>query len=158
VERTLDTNVKAQKTPFIITGTDKELLTLKNIYNKIDNNEPAIYLDKSFDLKSIEVLNIKAPLATSELQDYKQTLMNEFLTKIGVNNANTDKKERLIMDEVNSNNEVITSYVDLMLTERLNGCKLINEMFGLNISVKLKNEQEEPEAEPDTQEEGDINE
>ena len=67
----------------------------------------------------------------------KFELEREILTFFGLNN-NFEKKERLLVDEVNSNNEFISSNVDIMLKCREDFCKEVNEMFGLNISVKKK--------------------
>ena len=66
------------------------------------------------------------------------SLMNELLTFLGINNNNTDKKERLLVDEVNANNEFILVNIEHMYEERKLACELINEKFGLNITVERR--------------------
>ena len=59
------------------------------------------------------------------------------LTFLGINNANTDKKERLITNEVDSNNELINYYLNCFYKPRKNACDEINKKYGLNIKVTL---------------------
>jgi hypothetical protein len=61
------------------------------------------------------------------------------MTFLGINNANMNKRERLVDDEVQANNEQIMYSADVMLKARERACKRINEIFGLNISVELRN-------------------
>ena len=138
VERTMDVNVKAVKTPYIFACDDKDVLTFKRIFQQIDGNVPAIYSDKNLNLDAITVLQTGVKFMGNELQDYKKTIDNEVLTFLGYNNIAVDKKERINVDEANSNNEVIESFADLQLKSRQEACKLINEKYGLNISVKRR--------------------
>ena len=57
---------------------------------------------------------------------------------LGINNNNTDKKERLLVDEVNANNEFILVNIDHMYEERKKACEEINRKFGLNITVNRR--------------------
>ena len=68
--------------------------------------------------------------------------MNEALTFLGINNANTDKKERLITDEVKANDEQLYVARQVMLNARKQACEEINKMFGLNIDVEFRGEEE----------------
>lgn len=143
VERTLDTNVKQLKAPFVFVTDDKKELTFKRIFEKLENNEPCIYLDGAV-LAGKDINEVITCLQTGvkpflvELTDYRHDVQNEVLSSLGINNANTDKKERLITDEVNANNQFIDSNVELMLEARKRACELINEKFGLNVSVELR--------------------
>ena len=141
-ERTTDVNIKALKTPLFIRANEKDRLSIKNLYKQFDGNEPMIVGSKSLDLDSIKVLRTDAPFLASQLQSYKHEIWNEFLTFCGINNANSDKRERLITDEVNANNEVISINAMSMLLTRQEACKAINEKYGLNVSVKLRTEPE----------------
>lgn len=104
LSRTIDVNVHAQKTPVLITCSEKIRLSLKNIYDKWSGNEPVIFGDKQFDPNMLQVLKTDAPVTFPYLEVEKQTIWNEALTFYGINNANTEKRERLITDEVNANN------------------------------------------------------
>lgn len=145
-ERVTDTNINAQRTPVLLTGDEKSILTLKNIYKKYEGNEPVIYGDKNFfnNNEGIKAVNTLAPYVVDKLDTHKQNLWNEALTFLGIKNANTEKRERLITSEVEANDQHIRSNVDIMLVARQRACEEINEMFGLNISVKLRGEEVEP--------------
>lgn len=150
ISRTIDINVKAQKTPVFILGTEKQKLTLKNLYIQYDGNEPVIYGDKSLDPEAIKVLRTEAPIVFPELQVQKQTLWNECLTFLGINNANTEKRERLITEEVSANNEHIDLSADCLLKARQRAAEQINSLFGTEITVTLRRERD-PECMQDTQ-------
>ena len=127
-ERTIDVNIKAQKTPVLIEGDAKSMLTLKNLYMKFSGNEPFIFGNKNFNLdKALNVLKTDAPFIADKLQDYKHEVWNECLTFLGINNANTDKKERLVTDEVNSNNDLIKFYFNCFYKTRKKACDEINK-------------------------------
>lgn len=159
IQRSIDVNIKSQKTPYILTCTDKDLLSLKNVYAQIDGNVPVIYADKGLNLNSIQMIETPAVFVADKLALYRHEVMDDILSFLGINNSNTQKKERLITDEVNSNNEFIIMNVDFMLEERLKACEAINKMFGLSVSVDLKNkpEQEPEQAMPEAQNEGEEN-
>ena len=138
IERTIDTNLSAQKMPFVITCGDKQRLSFKQAIKSRDENIPVIYGDKNFDLNQIKVLKTDAPIIFDKLQVQKMNVWNECLTFLGINNANTNKRERLITNEVNANDQMIQANEDVMLKARERACELINKMFGLNISVERR--------------------
>jgi hypothetical protein len=139
-ERTIDTNIKGQKTPFIVRCDNKDLLTMKNIIKQRDDNELTLFGSKSLNLDAIKVFPTVSPFVADKLQEYKQQIWNEALTFLGVNNdgGNTQKRERMITDEVNANNEIINLNAKTMLKTREEACRLINEKFGLSVSVRMK--------------------
>ena len=139
IDRTIDTNVIAQKTPIIVKCTDKQKLSFKNAMNQRNDNEPVIYADKGLNTEEIKVLDIKAPMVFDKLQLQKHAVWNECMTFLGINNANMDKKERLVDDEVQANNEQVQASEDIFLKARQKACEEINKMFGTNISVKRRN-------------------
>ena len=94
-ERTIDTNLIAQKTPILIEGDTKTILTLKNVYMQYSGNTPFIFGNKQFDISNkLNVLKTDAPYLIDKLELHKHELWEEALTYLGINNANTDKKER----------------------------------------------------------------
>lgn len=137
-ERTIDVNINAQKTPVLIRCDDKDRLTMKNLYKQYEGNEPFILGGKSLNLDGIKVFKTDAPFVADKLQNYKHEIWNEALTFLGINNTNSDKRERLITDEVNANNELISINAQAMLLTRLEACKQINNLYGLNVSVKMR--------------------
>lgn len=150
-ERTIDVNIKAQKTPILVRCDDKDRLTMKNLYRDYEGNEPFILGGKALNLEGLKVLKTDAPFVADKLQKYKHEIWNEALTFFGINNTNSDKRERLTDDEVNANNELIGVNAQAMLLTRQEACKWINEKYGLNVSVKMRNFEQE-EHPDDTQE------
>ena len=137
-ERTMDVNVKACKTPVIFTCDDKDVLTFKRIFQQVDGNVPAIFADRGLNLESINAFLTGVKFMGNELMDYKRSVESDLLTFIGQNNTPVDKKERLITDEAEANDDLIQSFADLQLQAREKACKEINDMFGLNVTVKRR--------------------
>lgn len=138
IKRTIDTNIESQKMPIIVKCSDKQKLSLKQAIKQKQDNEPVIYADKGLETNEISVLKTDTPIVFDKLQVQKTNILNECLTFLGINNANTDKRERLVTSEVESNNEMIQINSDVMLETRKQACKEINKMFGLNISVERR--------------------
>ena len=166
VTRAIDLNIEAQKTPVLITCPENQKLSLKNVYEQYKGNAPVIYTDSEFNLDSIKVLKTDAPFVVDKLTLYKHDIWNEVMTFLGVNNSNQDKKERLVTNEVDANDEQIEQARFNMLDARKDACKKINDMFGLNIDVKFRNDNVQKAYEenkinkmfPDLKEEGADNE
>jgi hypothetical protein len=138
ISRSIDINISAQKTPYLILCTDKQKLSMKQVYTQVTGNEPVIYGDKNLDIDSVKVLNTNAPIVFDKLQIQKHSIWNECMTFLGVNNANMDKRERLVDDEVQANNEQIEICADVMLKARERACEEINNLFDLDISVERR--------------------
>lgn len=139
IKRTQDTNIVNLKMPTIVRCSDKQKLSLKQTIAQRNDNEPVIWGDKSLDLKSVEVLDLKTTIVFDKLQIQKHATWNECMTFLGINNANMDKRERLVDDEVQANNEQVKACEDVMLKAREDAVKRINEMFGLDIKVRRRN-------------------
>ena len=144
LKRTQDVNIVNLKMPTIIRCSDKQRLSLKQAINQRNDNEPTIWADKNLDLNNAEVLDLKTPIVFDKLQIQKHAVWNECMTFLGINNANMDKRERLVDDEVQANNEQVKASEDVMLKAREEACKRINKMFGLNISVRRRRLSEMP--------------
>ena len=144
-ERTMDVNVKACKTPIVFACDDKDVLTFKRMYQQVDGNVPAIFADKMLNTEAIKAFDTKAEFLGNELMNYKKSVENELLTFLGYNNIPNEKRERLITDEANSNNQLIKSFFELQLEARERACEKINTMYGLNVSVKPRNSVENSE-------------
>lgn len=144
IQRSMDVNVIAQKTPILIQCNDKQLMTLKRIYEQYTGNEPVIFGDNQLDLSGINCIKTEAPFVADKLADLKDRIWNEAMTFLGLNNANTQKKERLITDEANANNQLIMASANVMLKNRELACEMINEKFKCQVSVKLRNFEETP--------------
>lgn len=137
-ERTIDINLQAQKTPVLIEGDTKTILTLKNVYMQYSGNTPFIFGNKQFDISNkLNVLKTDAPYIIDKLDVHKHQIFNDALTVLGIDNANTDKKERLITNEVESNEQLITYYLNCFYKTRKRACEQIKEKFNIDITIEL---------------------
>ena len=143
LDRAIDVNANAQKTPVLIRCNDSERLTLVNAYQKWEGNEPVIYGTKDFDPNSISVLRTDAPYVARDLYELKTQIWNEALTYLGISNMNFQKRERLVTDEVirNQGGTIASRYS--RLEARREACKKINKMFGTNIEVYFRDDTKE---------------
>ena len=118
--------------------------SFKKLYDLVASGEPAAVFDKDLldedgKLKvEFFIQNLKQAYIAGDILNDLKKIEREFLTKIGIPNSNTEKKERLITDEVNSNDVQTKSLASLWLETMQDGCKRVNRMFNLNISVKLR--------------------
>lgn len=139
IDRTITTNVIAQKIPLIIKTSNRQLQTFKNVVRQRNDNEPVIYGDKSLDTtEAIQVLKTDAPIVFDKLEVQKHMVWNECMSFLGVNNANMDKRERVVTGEVEANDEQIRASEDVMLKARQKAAELINGIFGTNVSVERR--------------------
>ena len=138
LDRAIDVNANAQKTPILVQCDENQRLTLKNVYMKYDGNEPVIFGDKNLNPNSIKVLQTGAPYVADKLYQLKTQIWNEALTYLGISNINVTKKERLITDEVTRNQGGTMASRYSRLEARRQACDEINRKFGLNISCDYR--------------------
>ena len=138
LDRTIDVNVKAQKTPILITCEESQRLTMKNVYMQYDGNVPFIFGDSSLNPNMIKAIKTDAPYVADKIYELKTQIWNEALTYLGISNVNTTKKERLITDEVQRNLGGTISSRYSRLESRRQACEKINRMFGLDIWVNYR--------------------
>ena len=140
IDSTINTNLIQQKVPFIFATTKENEFTIKNLYAKMYSGEPAIFVDQSLLTNgelNIQSISCEAPYIIDKLQQHRFEIEKELLTFLGINTT-IEKKERLLQDETNANNEQITLNVEIGLRERERACEEINERFGLDIQVYAK--------------------
>ena len=138
LDRIIDVNVNAVKTPVLISCDEKQRLTMKNIYMKYEGNEPFIFGNNGLDPNALKVFKTDAPYLADRLYELKTQYWNEALTYLGISNINTQKKERMITDEVTRNQGGTVASRYSRLEMRKLACKQINDMFGLNIDVEYR--------------------
>lgn len=155
LDRAIDVNIEAQKTPIIVRCSEKQKLSLKNAINQRRDNEPVIWTADTGNIGDmVDTLTLNAPAVFKDLQTQKHMILNEVFTDLGINNANMDKRERMVANEVEANNEQVKASEDVMLKAREQACKEINRIFGTNISVRRRDYDEIPEYEDIIKEEG----
>lgn len=164
LDRTIEINARAQKTPVLIRGTEKQRLSLVNMYQKWDGNEPVIFGDKQLDPNSLQVLNTGAPYVADKLYGLKTQLWNEALTYLGISNVNMQKRERMVSDEVVRQMGAVIASRYSRLESRRQACEKINDIFGLDVWVDYREDYREVskqymlEGESDTKREGELHE
>ena len=161
IDRIIDVNVNAQKTPVLVQGTEKQRLTLINLYKEFDGNTPFIFGDKNLDLNALKAISTDAPYISDKLYQLKTQIWNEALTYLGISNINIQKKERLITDEVTRNQGGTVASRYSRLDCRRMAADKINKMFGTNIEVNYREDFQSIDADElgkDTLEGGDDNE
>lgn len=137
-QRTIDINCKQQRTARIIRCSEDQRLTYLNAAKEVDEGRPWVHGDKNFDLDAFQVFDTTTPYVVNELQTYKHQLWNEALTYLGIENVNTDKKERLISDEVVNNMGDVEAERFTRLNARKQACDEINRLFGLDVKVDFR--------------------
>lgn len=138
VSTSLDVNSAGLRSPVIGLCEESQKYTFEQLFDKVSDGKPRILGAKNLDLNNINMFpTISQPLVDSvkELRDYKRDIWFEALTYLGIENADTSKRERLLTNEVNSNNAEVQVFKALGLATRQRACQQINEMYGLNVSV-----------------------
>ena len=152
LDRAIDVNANAQKTPVMINCDEINRLTMQQMYMQYDGNQPFIFGSKGLDTKGITVLKTDAPYVADKLYQLKTQIWNEALTYLGISNINIQKKERLITDEVTRNQGGTIASRYGRLEARREACRKINEMFDLDIWVDYREDYQQVEDGKETTE------
>ena len=138
LDRIIDVNANAQKTPVLISCDDTQRMTMKNVYMQWEGNMPVIYGRKGLDPNNLTVLRTDAPYIADKIYQLKSQIWNEALTYLGISNTNITKKERMLKDEITRNLGGVVASRYSRLETRRQACEKINEMFGLDIWVDYR--------------------
>lgn len=137
IDRKIDININAQATPYIMDIDERQRQDAINLYQQITGNEPMIIANKNrAELLQPSILNLEAPFVADKMDDELTKIWYRALTMLGVDNTNTEKRERMIDAEATANNEDIMLMRRSRLATRRRFCEQVNERFGLHISVK----------------------
>lgn len=139
-DNSISVNLRNSKVSFIgFVSSKQQAATMQKMYKDIDEGKPAVYVKKD-DITTDDILynRVKESYIANDIQLLKQSIKNDFLTEVGLNNANTDKRERLVVDEVNANNTEIRANVQHWITTINEGLQRANALFDLNLSCKLR--------------------
>lgn len=138
IDRIIDVNVNAQKTPVLVQGTEKQRLTLMNLYKEYDGNVPFIFGDQNLNPQALSVITTGAPYVADKLQELKTQIWNEALTYLGISNVSVEKKERLVKDEVERSHGGTIASRFSRLESRRTAANKISTMFGRNVKVEYR--------------------
>lgn len=144
--QSVSVNLLNSKLSYVFTAKTKALAeSLKKMYDQIASGEPAVVIDSRLKNAADGEETWKAfeqnvggnYIVTNLLADLRK-IEAMFDTEIGIPNANTDKRERLIQDEVNANNIETYSKCAMWLENLQDACKRVNDMFGISMSVRWR--------------------
>ena len=142
-DRIIDVNVNAQKTPILILAAENEKLTLQNVYKEYDGNAPVIFGSDNFNMNAIKAISTGAPYVGDKIYSLKTQIWNEALTFLGISNLTVTKREQVNRDEVYRAMGGTYGCRYSRLVPREQACERINRMFGLNVSVRVREESQE---------------
>lgn len=134
IEELMYSNENKLKMPFMITASIEERERLENLINEILNGNDKVIMSVE-DYQAIKALILNAPYLLDKLQKQKEAIKNELLTFLGLQNTGAEKKERLLYDEVNANNEVINDSSNCFVQMMENFCEDIKDTFGITIKL-----------------------
>ena len=136
VEMTIRVQLKSHKVPWLVGTTPENEAKLKALFDKVENDDEVLYVSAN-EIKDMTTLQGGNAYIIDKLYSYKQALENELLTYLGIDNIGImEKKEHLITDEVNSNNDLINDHSDNFLSCLKHFCEEIKEYLGYPISVE----------------------
>ena len=134
IERTMDLNIDAQKTPYLIETSPEVHLSIQNIFKQIRQMDEVVYIDQKTGIKdNVHVLDLNAPYLVDQLYTQKTNEFNDLLNFLGLNTVK-EKRERLLYDEARISDEITDSYLDMFARPRVLAYR---EMKEKGINVKL---------------------
>ena len=141
IEMTLRANLVGLKLSRLIEVSEDESLQAADLQEQLENDDPIIFVgsgmaDQISDIGGSPSSNL------DPLYKYKKDIENEILTFLGINNTPYEKKERLLIDEVNSNNDLITKTGSIMDDCIAESCEEIARVFGVEIAFTPKAEEQ----------------
>lgn len=135
-DASIDLNLFNCKTPYIFKAMNNNVAeSFKAMFDEISKGNPAVFVDESIgnltqkEDSDMFQLKCKEGFVADLIQNEKVAIMNEFLTMIGINTANTTKRERLVTDEVNANNIDVKNNIKLFKENVADGIDRVKRMF-----------------------------
>lgn len=135
------TNLMNTKVTYVFKASSKaQAETMKNMYDQITQGKPAVFVGENgaINEENMFVMPAKQNFIAEDIQILKRKIINEFLTEIGINNTNQDKRERLTDDEVNANNDEVYANIQHWFDNISDGINRANKLYNLGLSVKVR--------------------
>lgn len=132
-------NLMNTKTAIVFGAANKtQAESLKKLYDKISCGEPAVFMKDGINQEDVYTMPAKQNFIADDVQLLKRKIIAEFLTEIGINNTNLDKRERLTDNEVEANDQEVIANIQCWIDNISYGIKKINQMFGLNLGFVVR--------------------
>lgn len=138
VEMTINTNLHLQKLPWLVGVDPTDEPKMKDIVNRILNDEIVVFADLD-DLAKVQTYSTTTPYILDKLYSYKQSLEKEVLTILGVDNDGGLDKTHIAADLANANNDTINDYHNAIEDEINRWLEKINRLFSRNIKIECHN-------------------
>lgn len=138
IQSAIDVNMRQQKTPMFIRGSEEQIFSLKQIYEMYDGNYPVMFGDKQFSPEEMQVFMTTAPFLGHDLFTMYLNTWNDAYTYLGIESQSIDKRERVQSAEVTANLATVEANRLNIMTERETAAEKINKMFGLNINPTFR--------------------
>lgn len=129
LDRIIELNAEAQKTPYIIRSTKESELSVTNAYAALDNDQPVIAVTDDFRTDAIQIFNTNPAFTAPQIRALQENILAEYLRTRGIGSANTQKAERLITSEVAASNAGLMIYQEALLKPRRLAAEEINRRF-----------------------------
>ena len=132
-------NLMNTKTSFVFGASNKaQAETFKKLYDSIACGEPAVFVKDGLTSEEMFIIPAKQNFIADDVQVLKRKIINEFLTEIGINNSNLDKRERLTDNEVEANDQEVIANIQCWIDNISWGIAKINQMFNLNLGFVVR--------------------
>lgn len=151
VDRTLDINMMLMRTPFVIKATDDSSLTMQNLIRNISDSDVFILKNEQAGVdRDVDVLDLGIDFLGVELSEQYETFHDRILRYFGIDYLPVEKRERMVTDEANANNQELEVRRDTRLEYRKVACDDIKKLFGVSITPKYKEVEYDASGQPDT--------
>lgn len=136
IDCTIAVNVRGQKTPVLLQGTEQQRMTLINLYKEYDGNSPLICATEGLDVtNAIKSIPTVAPYVSDKLTELRKELWEQCMSYLGIS-TQENKRERLLRNEILMNESQAFANRRSRLGERKRAIEKVNEMFGTDILVE----------------------
>lgn len=143
VQKCKRANLRKQVKPYYIVATEKNKQTVKSIVDDYSKGEDVVIVDKNLsdgDFDGLKLLSANVEYIVDKLRIEEKACEYDLLTFLGINNNNIEKKERMLSNEVDSNNEFLLLNLGIRFNQRILAVKEINERYGLNVKVSINSD------------------
>lgn len=145
IDRTIEIDLLNERNPMIVACSQDQRLTVQNLISKIYDGEPVVWGTENLAVDNISSMIGVFPLnqnagagAVSSIKhmESKAKIWGEALTMLGIMNVNSEKRERMVVEEAAGNSGQVLASRESFMKPRQLACEQINEKFGLQVSCE----------------------
>lgn len=145
IDRTIEIDLLNERNPMIVACSQDQRLTVQNLISKIYDGEPVVWgtenlaVDNLASMIGVFPLNQNAgagAVSSIKHMESKAKIWGEALTMLGIMNVNSEKRERMVVEEAAGNSGQVLASRESFMKPRQLACEQINEKFGLQISCE----------------------